>query len=142
MAGSPGMQLQPYQQWETLVISFFSTPVNGVVFKLHGSILITSNAGESWVEYPYQPGKAIAYTNLNEFWVAGLFGQVIKTNNYGQTWTDLIPREIQNLNQISFFDAQSGWMNGGKKWFKTSNQGLTWLEKTFKHNKGYVFLLF
>lgn len=98
----------------------------------------STNAGESWTEQfrDYSPGQfsAIRFTDLNNGWIVGKNGKVLKTNNGGSNWTLQTNTGVNTNSEcktLFFLDANTGWIssksdagypfnvhttNGGNSW--------------------------
>ncbi len=115
---------------------FFVDPNNGWASGLAGTIIHTSNGGNSWVlqnSTVTTPVVDIFFINKNRGWTLTYpevppFGTtILKTTNGGLDWIDdstFFENEI--MSSIFFFDEFVGFL-GGSGIKKTTDGGLTWI---------------
>lgn len=122
-----------------------------------GNIIFSSNAGANWTTKPNSsPGSVfgIHFVTSDTGYVCGSPGYVGKTTNGGNTWTTLslpTPMNASQLNNLSFINANTGWVTGILTVFdpavvyKTTNGGITWTTQSLQGNPlgatAYVHLL-
>lgn len=58
-------------------------------------------------------------------------GIILKTNNSGETWTQLIPPGDHQMSGICLINSTYGWMVGAEHIYKTVNGGETWTEQSY-----------
>lgn len=102
-----------------------------------GTIIHTSNGGDSWIVQNSTVQTFIVdifFINENLGWALTFrnvfpFGTIIlKTSNGGDTWiTEDFPDENAIMNTVFFFDSLNGWV-GGTYIAGTTNGGATWVE--------------
>uniref|UniRef100_A0A7V3E6M3 Photosynthesis system II assembly factor Ycf48/Hcf136-like domain-containing protein n=1 Tax=Ignavibacterium album TaxID=591197 RepID=A0A7V3E6M3_9BACT len=98
----------------------------------------STDGGESWNEqfrdYTLGQFSAMRFTDVNNGWIVGKNGKVLKTNNGGSNWT-LITNSGVNTNSecktLFFLDANAGWISsksdaGYPFIVHTTNGGNTW----------------
>ena len=111
------------------------------------SLLRTQDGGQSWNPLPSPPVKdytywrAIDFVNPEHGWAivryAGVPNQVliIETLNGGETWRTVFDPQQQPLEgslptdrpyDLSFVDAQHGWMSSLYRFYATQDGGKTW----------------
>jgi hypothetical protein len=98
----------------------FVDPNNGWAFGTIGIyhfILNTTNGGTGWsLQYSDStPGsfKAIQFTDLNNGWVVGDSGKIIKTTDGGTNWTPVTNTGIHPASKskcLYFLNADTGWI--------------------------------
>ena len=72
-----------------------------------------------------RPMAAIQFLNTNLGYLAGS-GQIWKTTDGGQQWTDIYDSGTANFRAIQFLDANVGWIWGYRTLMETSNGGKSW----------------
>jgi len=102
-----------------------------------GTIIHTSNGGDSWIVQNSTVPSFIVdifFINENLGWALVFrdvfpFGTIIlKTTNGGDTWiAEDYPDDNAFMNTIFFFDSLNGWV-GGTYIAGTTNGGVTWVE--------------
>lgn len=108
-----------------------------------GTIINTSNGGESWIVQNSTVQTFIVdifFINENLGWALTFrdvfpFGTIIlKTTNGGNTWiADDYPDDNAFMNTIFFFDSLNGWV-GGTYIAGTTDGGVTWIEAEVDSN--------
>jgi len=116
---------------------FFVDPNNGWASGITGTIVHTSDAGNSWVlqnSTVTTPIVDIFFINDNVGWAltypeAPPFGTtLLKTTNGGNDWIKIDSLfQLMFMSCIYFADELTGWI-GGSGIAKTTNGGLTWQE--------------
>jgi photosystem II stability/assembly factor-like uncharacterized protein len=98
----------------------------------------TTNGGADWsVQYTDNTQgifNAIQFTDLNNGWVVGQDGKILKTTNGGSTWTPVTNTGIgmeHVSNSVFFLNANVGWIGGHASatppvLLHTVNGGATW----------------
>ena len=75
--------------------------------------------------------RGIYFANSTTGWVVGDGGLIIKTTNFGTTWTSQTSGTINQLNKITFIDASNGIAVGNNGTvLKTINGGSNWTSPT------------
>jgi len=102
-----------------------------------GTIIHTSNGGDSWIVQNSTVSSFIVdifFINENLGWALAFrdvfpFGTIIlKTSNSGNTWiAENYPHGNAFMNTVFFFDSLNGWI-GGTHIAGTTNGGATWVE--------------
>ena len=107
------------------------------------SIAHTTDGGVNWTQQYIDntPGKlkAIQFTDINNGWVVGENGKILKTTNGGTNWTPVIIPGITSEYEsrcLYFKDATHGWidshkMNSGDYGFvlHTTDGGISWTQQ-------------
>ena len=110
----------------------FVDSLRGVTVGRHGSILYTTNGGTNWLNGESGIIDSLYKVVLNEniLWCCGTNGAVLKSSDYGATWTKLITNTTETLRSICFSDAFNGAAVGYNGiCIITTDGGTTW-EKT------------
>jgi photosystem II stability/assembly factor-like uncharacterized protein len=96
-----------------------------------GLVRRTADGGQTWTLGTLPANTRALYgvdfINATTGWACGNLGTVLKTTDGGQTWTRL-PLSADNLDDISFADANNGWTLGGYYFYHTTNGGQTWVQ--------------
>jgi len=123
-----------------------------------GIILKTSNGGENWKTQEYQSGshsahRAITFIDSLKGWIVGGYfdvgGWILHTNDGGETWVDQTPGYIPRLFDVSFVDANRGWVvaGGGSMLdvgaiYHTDDGGVTWTSQLEDQTRGIKSIFF
>ena len=109
---------------------YFINESHGWIVGDGGNIFCTKNGGDSWIPQTTNTSsylRAVFFINETTGWVGGgRSGVIFKTNNGGSTWIKQITNVdyINHINDIFFFDADTGWAVGtGSVLLKTMNGG-------------------
>ena len=116
----------------------------------------TTNGGASWVMQYEDPLKnqyhAIQFTDLNNGWVVGENGKILKTTDGGLHWTPFtntgITTEYFN-NCIYFMNATTGWIGSrhnnteeSAKILHTNDGGINWTIQDTNYPNGNIFSIY
>ncbi|MFC2119448.1 WD40/YVTN/BNR-like repeat-containing protein [Bacteroidota bacterium] len=87
----------------------------GWIIGISGTLLRTTDAGESWHStiIPYQNLNAMQFVNQNIGWIVGYNGLIIKSTDGGSTWFEQIGGQDYTLRDLHFFNDQVGIICGG-----------------------------
>jgi len=111
-------------------------PFSNVYFMLR-----TNDGGATWdsigvntVADTFQLAE-LYFHDINNGLVGGTKNRkqvLLKTNDNGNTWTDVTPEPSSGnaIVSVSFVDAQNGFATDGSTLYKTTNGGMTWTSKT------------
>src|SRR3972149_1852950 len=99
-----------------------------------GTIIYTTNAGNEWeIEHSVGGYQTTPYTktiwSLSFFsdgigWATRSDGRILKSTDYGETWTQQYSTGGPALTGCSFVNENEGWVcGGGGKIFHTTNSG-------------------
>ena len=127
--------------------SFYGSGVNGTdpPFK----ILRSTNGGADWTEQfsDNAAGRynAIFFSDLNNGWIVGDNGKVVKTTNGGTNWNYVVNSGInpsERSKTVFFLDENNGWISskdeiGNAIIQKTTDGGATWVTQTTPLNNQY-----
>jgi photosystem II stability/assembly factor-like uncharacterized protein len=125
--------LSPLPQTNTLKAIQFVDSLTGWAVGEAGTILKTSDAGETW-----QTQSVASIQNINSMhflnnqigWIVG--SGLYKTTNGGATWQMLNIPFLANFYSIHFSDEQNGVGVGANgSIFRTTNGGNSWVDKSF-----------
>ena len=104
----------------------------GYVAGAYGHVLKTTNAGVNWTtNYNASNQNLLSYIyfiNENTGYISGSV-IILKTTNAGTNWVQQSAAFVnfEDLNQIQFFDDQTGYgVSSAYRFFKTTNGGTTW----------------
>jgi photosystem II stability/assembly factor-like uncharacterized protein len=92
----------------------------------------TSDGGATWVKrFAPRVGTAVFFTDANVGTIVGPHGTVLRTHDGGMTWSLLDAHIREDLNRVSFVDANHGLVAGTTfeslySSFYTSDGGETW----------------
>ena len=107
-------------------------------------IIITSSFAQSWQVLPNAPiggywnHDDITFTDQNTGWVCDISGQIYKTTDGGDNWTNVADQPGTSFRCIAFLDDQHGFVGnlGPMGWvnqtsdptimYETVNGGSTW----------------
>lgn len=118
----------------------FSNQSNGLIVGTKGTILHSSNSGESW-DSIYSPisvdlEKVFFIDDLTG-WIVGDSGKVIGTKDGGLNWSVLASGINEKFYSVHFFDMSIGWIVGKNVIYKTTDSGNSWVEKKRDNNIYY-----
>jgi photosystem II stability/assembly factor-like uncharacterized protein len=110
---------------------FFTDSETGTAVGLEGTILQTTDGGETWVGQTSGTSSAlrdVVFTDTNTGTVVGDDGTVLRTTDGSDTWIQqVIPTSI-NLHSVSFANENVGTIVGHDGWiFWTDKGGGRWL---------------
>ena len=90
----------------------------------------TIDGGINWIEVPLKNANSLRFNffNSNIGFAFGIWGDILKTTNSGETWDYLVEGMGADFSpsEISFINDDLGWIIGGPKIFKTVNGGTNW----------------
>jgi photosystem II stability/assembly factor-like uncharacterized protein len=92
-------------------------------------IFRTANGGNTWTLVHDAPGGAIEelqFTSATNGYAIGRFGRILKTTNAGVSWTSLSSPVSETLNDLYFFDDNTGIIVGNNVILRTTNGGSSW----------------
>lgn len=116
----------------------------------------TTNGGLNWsVQYTdnTQGGLSrIQFTDVNNGWVVGDDGKILKSANGGVNWTQITNAGISSTSHnksLYFLNANTGWItNDGQNWqelytiLRTTNGGVSWTQENPNFTNGSMFNIF
>jgi photosystem II stability/assembly factor-like uncharacterized protein len=68
------------------------------------------------------------FINQNTGWVTSQYGNLIKTTDGGNTWSNIQNLSSNSLFDIFFIDEFTGWIAGRERVWKTTNTGINWVQ--------------
>lgn len=98
-------------------------------------ILKTTNGGNSWnIKLTDDTIKFQSVAKINDkvILACGLFGNLFRSTDCGDTWHKDYSIDETRLANICFIDSLTGWICGGNYVFKTSDAGKNWRKQTFE----------
>ena len=124
---------QPSGTGVTLLDVAFVGPNEGWVVGRSGTILHTSNGGDTWeaqVSGTEVRLQGLSLPDADHGWAVGTFGTILHTSNGGDTWERQVADETLDLNLagVSFLTQSVGWavtergntllstLDGGRSW--------------------------
>jgi photosystem II stability/assembly factor-like uncharacterized protein len=128
--GGISWKAQQSNVYGNLYSVFFVNTTNGYVGGWNGTLLVTNNAGESWIarNYGYKTISSIFATDTSTIYgVTDAFstGEIYRTSDNGNTWTIQF-NHSQPFQAIYFLDKQTGFAVGDSGYiFKTTTGGTT-----------------
>lgn len=118
-------------------------------------ILHTTDGGANWTTQftDNTPGNynAIHFTDLNNGWVVGENGKILKTNNGGNNWIQITNTGISSVSKsksVFFLNENEGWItNSEPSWsyhaiLHTSDGGANWIHQNPNILNGSMFSIF
>jgi photosystem II stability/assembly factor-like uncharacterized protein len=128
----------------TLNAVHFVTASQGWVVGSEGTILRTTNGGQSWQAQSSGAGFAdlvsVHFINANTGWATGFEnffspGVILRTDNGGQTWVAQPQANSDGVEwtRVFFVDGSNGWIlgsSGSAGLLRTTNGGTTWTRIT------------
>ena len=152
--GAPidGNRWEPVQSGviSTLLDIDFVDPDHGWAVGREGTIITTSDGGETW--HRQESGfnltiRGVHFTDVRTGWAVGHLGLILHTTDGGQTWT-VRGREAAlylDLIHVSFTSPSNGWIvtERGSFALKTADGGATWERQPLNSNqfRSDVFIL-
>jgi len=110
----------------------------GVIAGANGTILYTTNAGNSWSLS--NTNTTVNLTNAfyinNKFYVVGDSGKLLVSNVFGNFWQPIKINITEKLNSIWYCDSLNGWIAGSQAIYNTTDGGISW-NKNFSYPKTY-----
>jgi photosystem II stability/assembly factor-like uncharacterized protein len=110
---------------------YFVNGSTGWVVGTAGTILKTTDSGQSWTSQPSGITLTIYgvhFVDVNTGYAAAV-GSIRKTTNGGQNWaatSSTPPGADSGFKDVHFVSANTGWVVSKKGIFKTSNGGTSW----------------
>jgi photosystem II stability/assembly factor-like uncharacterized protein len=116
--GGNSWQQQYAPLYGVMDISFLDSEIGWAV-GWYGTILHTTNGGQTWVEQQAGGGTtpnllAVQALTPMRAWIAGSGGYVARTNDGGQTWVqeNAHPNTYNSFSALAFLDPENGWVGG------------------------------
>ena len=129
---------------ETLNDVFFVDSQTGWAVGNNGTILNTTNGGQTWsaqTSSATQGIRAVFFIDANTGWAVGgaTSRTMIKTTDGGTTWLDLPANSITSnqMFDIAFFDANIGWVTTYDSIFRTIDGGNTWVKEIYANTVNF-----
>lgn len=124
-------------KWETIYTTFRNNSMNAVIMtnenvgfagNLSGMIM-TTDGGLNWTRNYPTPHSVYDFhiVDKNIIYAVGGQGQVLKTDDGGETWETMTEVPTSLLRSVYFVDANIGYVSGDHGYiFKTTDGGETW----------------
>ncbi|HXV14994.1 MAG TPA: YCF48-related protein [Candidatus Krumholzibacteria bacterium] len=121
----------PQPQGHTLYDIVFLTNTTAIAVGEAGTVLVTTDAGQSWVVSFQVAGvethlRRIDRLDASSAVAVGDDGVVLRTTDGGDTWTPIASGTSVDLLDVSFGDAMNGIAVAGVTVLRTGNGGLAW----------------
>ncbi len=123
----------------------FNSPTTGFVVGNRGTILRTSDRGQTWSldtssKYLFDFSQIFFFDSLNG-WIVGTNGVVLKTTNGGEKWELLpSPKSTDYLMSVCFTSVNEGWVCSFQgRLFYTTDGGNSW-SIDFEGSSTYSYL--
>jgi len=112
----------------------FANATTGCIVGRYGTILRTTNGGDTWVQVSSGITSGLGSVVLRASGVGyalGSSGRMLKTKDFGATWASLSRATTKDLRSASFVSSKKGWVVGaGGLILKTTNGGGSWVRQT------------
>jgi photosystem II stability/assembly factor-like uncharacterized protein len=112
----------------------FANATTGCIVGRYGTILQTTNGGDTWVQVSSRTTSGLGSVVLRGSGVGYAFGssgRMLKTADFGATWAPLPRVTTKDLRSASFVSSKKGWVVGaGGLILKTVNGGGSWVRQT------------
>ncbi len=121
-SGTPGEFTQVY----------FPTTSTGYVLMNLNSLLKTSDAGTTWnqlTSFNYTYTGSLFFTSADTGYLCGSNGKIFKTTNGGNSFNTLTSGTTIDLSSIHFISKNTGLVSGYGIILKTTDGGVTWVQK-------------
>lgn len=97
------------------------------------SILITDDLGANW-QIQYKPGgisrsvalNSVCFVDSNIGFIAGTRSTILKTNDGGTTWQNILATGTEEFLDVYFLDELHGFVSKEDHIFRTSDGGVSW----------------
>ncbi|HBX49752.1 MAG TPA: hypothetical protein DEH02_01640 [Bacteroidales bacterium] len=124
-------------QWDLISLSgticqdiYFSNSQTGYICGYSGSLLKTTDAGNTWLPLSSGTTKTlnrIYFLNDTVGFAGGNDGILIKTTDAGISWVNVSPSEDITVNDIQFISHTVGYLASSPHLYKTTNGGSSWI---------------
>ena len=116
-------------------VDFPLDTTTGYVVGQNGTILKTTDAGDSWQKQRSRTREHlhdVDFVDAATGYVVGTNGTLLTTTDGGKTWTALNAGTTQHLQTVAFpVDANTGYIGGANRTLlKTTDGGQTWVAQT------------
>jgi photosystem II stability/assembly factor-like uncharacterized protein len=131
--GNWEQMLPPGPTSNQMVSLYFADENIGWSVGEHGTILKTTNGGESWqlIHIPWLTYlKDVFFVNELVGYIVGQDGLILKSNDGGESWFLKQTQFTNNLNRVLFCNENKGWIIGEKGLILyTDDGGLNWQQQ-------------
>jgi photosystem II stability/assembly factor-like uncharacterized protein len=112
---------------------YFTDSNNGWIVGAYGTILRTTNGGESWIAHgTFHNLDAVHFIDAQNGWAVGMSETILKTTDGGIRWMAQMDgsshsRTAHHFNYVYFVNDSTGWAGGYySPILKTTNGGQSW----------------
>jgi photosystem II stability/assembly factor-like uncharacterized protein len=93
-------------------------------------LMMTYDGGTSWNPFFFGNGNSIfqdvCFTSAQTGYVVGNEGDILKTNNNGNSWQQLSSSTTADIYSVDFVNSTVGFAGGDQILLKTTDAGVTW----------------
>jgi photosystem II stability/assembly factor-like uncharacterized protein len=111
----------------------FANTTTGCIVGRYGTILRTTNGGDTWVQVDSGTTDGLSAVVLRADgagYAVGSSGRMLKTTDFGATWSSEPAVTSRDLSAASFVSASRGWVVGaGGLILKTADGGQSWVRQ-------------
>jgi photosystem II stability/assembly factor-like uncharacterized protein len=118
--------------WDLMDVTFTSSTAGWAVGATGGDsalVLHTDNTGHDWarqsISFPH-PFKAVSFGDFSHGWAVSDGGGIYRSPSGGLGWTEIASGTTNDLNDVYFKDATTGWAVGNLGTLIGTSDGLTW----------------
>ena len=123
---------------------YFPTPDTGYAVGAFGTIIMTSDSGNTWISQISNTTKllhSVTFVDANTGWAVGDSGTILKTSNGGTLWTSQ-SQYSYNYRSVYFVNTDTGYVTGHDGVIiKTTDGGNNWSIKAINPNH-YLSLIY
>ncbi|PLX05609.1 MAG: hypothetical protein C0594_06980 [Marinilabiliales bacterium] len=113
---------------ENLNDVFFVTSQEGWVVGASGTILHSTDGGETWSAQTSGTSDellSVGFFDANNGWAGGS-SVLLKTTNGGSSWTEFDAGSYSDVSWLQILSSSLGFFKSGSNLYKTTNGGTTW----------------
>ncbi len=138
-------KLFPYPTSITLASPFFINKNTGWIVGESGTILKTSDGGNSWISQNSTVNSFLNssfFLNANLGFACGFGGTILKTTDGGVNWVNKVSSSIYQIEAIQFTDSAQGFALTTDSLLITYDGGETWERTNTGNSKSQLNLFF
>jgi photosystem II stability/assembly factor-like uncharacterized protein len=109
----------------------------------NGMIVYSNDGGQNWSTDNasfFEDINGVVVRDEQTAFVVAQYGNILRTSNGGQTWQSVqnpLMSASSNFFDISFGDANVGFIAGGQQFMKTTDGGLSWVQFLINDNSSH-----